>query len=119
MDKKELSKDSRIKREYNKIKKPFRTLPKEKLSTVENLFKNAAFMAVALQDLQEIINEKGYTEVYQNGKNQEGVKASAELQSYNQTLKSYTIVMKQLIALLPEKQRSSGLAEVMERLNDD
>ena len=65
--KKDLTKDQRIKREIARLKRVFRDLDKNKLQTVESLIKNAAFMAVSLEELQEIINAEGYTVEYQNG----------------------------------------------------
>ena len=65
--KKELTKDQKIKKEISRLKRVFRDLDKNKLQTVESLIRNAAFMAVSLEDLQEIINEEGYTVEYQNG----------------------------------------------------
>ena len=59
--KKDLTKDQKIKREINRLKRVFRDLDKNKLQTVESLIRNAAFMAVSLEELQEIINEEGYT----------------------------------------------------------
>ena len=53
--KKDLTKDQRIKREIARLKRVFRDLDKNKLQTVESLIKNAAFMAVSLEELQEII----------------------------------------------------------------
>ena len=63
--KKELTKDQKIKREINRLRRVFRDLDKNKLQTVESLIRNAAFMAVSLEELQEIINEEGYTVEYQ------------------------------------------------------
>ncbi|MCZ9311746.1 MAG: hypothetical protein O0V67_00065, partial [Methanocorpusculum sp.] len=74
--KKELTKDQKIKREINRLKRVFRDLDKNKLQTVESLIRNAAFMAVSLEELQEIINEEGYPVEYQNGANQSGTKQS-------------------------------------------
>ena len=65
--KKDLTKDQRIKREIARLKRVFRDLDKNKLQTVESLIKNAAFMAVSLEELQEIINAEGYTIEYHNG----------------------------------------------------
>ena len=63
---KELTKDQKIKREISRLKRVFKDLDKNKLQTVESLIRNAAFMAVSLEELQEIINEEGYTVEYQN-----------------------------------------------------
>lgn len=55
--KKDLTKEEKIKREFSRLKRIFKDLDKNKLQTVESLIKNAAFMAVSLEELQEIINE--------------------------------------------------------------
>lgn len=73
--KKELTKDQKIKKEISRLKRVFRDLDKNKLQTVESLIRNAAFMAVSLEELQEIINEEGYTVEYQNGAKSERDKA--------------------------------------------
>ena len=45
-------------------------MDKNKRDTVQPLIKTAAFLAVSLDELQEIINSEGYTVEYQNGANQ-------------------------------------------------
>ena len=60
--KKELTKEQKIKKEIARLKRVFKDLDKNKLQTVESLIKNAAFMAVSLEELQEIINAEGYDE---------------------------------------------------------
>ena len=74
--KKELTKEQKIKKEIARLKRVFKDLDKNKLQTVESLIKNAAFMAVSLEELQEIINAEGYVVEYQNGENQKGTKQS-------------------------------------------
>ena len=74
----------------------------------EKLIENAAFMAVSLTDLQRIINEKGYTEEYQNGENQFGTKKSSEVDIYNTMVKNFNATMKQLIDMLPESPSGSN-----------
>ena len=63
--KKELTKEQKIKKEIARLKRVFKDLDKNKLQTVESLIKNAAFMAVSLEELQEIINAEGYVVEYQ------------------------------------------------------
>ena len=52
--KKELTKEQKIKKEIARLRRVFKDLDKNKLQTVESLIKNAAFMAVSLEELQEI-----------------------------------------------------------------
>lgn len=80
----------------------FKEIEEKKKKTVEKLVINAAFMAISLEDLQNIINEKGYTEEYQNGANQKGVKKCSEVEIYNTMIKNYSSVIKQLTDLLPK-----------------
>ena len=95
-------------KELNKLKKIFKDIEPGKRQTVEKLISNAAFMAESLDDLQEIIREKGFTEEYQNGANQSGIKKCSEVEIYNTMIKNYMGVIKQLVDLLPDGTKSSG-----------
>ncbi len=108
--KKDLTKDQKIKREINRLKRVFRDLDKNKLQTVESLIRNAAFMAVSLEELQEIINEEGYTVEYQNGANQSGTKQSDAVKTHIAMTKNHAAIIKQLCELVPpEKKKESRL----------
>lgn len=102
------SKESNIKSEIKRLKKIFANLPQDAAAVAEKLIENAAFMAVSLRELQEIINDKGYTEEYQNGENQYGVKKSSEVDVYNTMIKNFNTTMKQLIDLLPDTPSGSS-----------
>lgn len=88
-------------KELSKLKKIFKDIEPSKQKTVEKLIENAAFMADSLNELQEIIREKGFTEEYHNGANQSGIKKCSEVEIYNTMIKNYTSVIKQLTDLLP------------------
>ena len=106
----ELTKDARIKSEYARMKKLFASLPENELRFCDPLLQNAAFMKVTLEDLQQAINENGVTDSYQNGANQSGTKASADLQAYNSLAKVYNALMDKLSAKLPKMLKQSRLA---------
>lgn len=95
-------------KELNKLKKIFKDIEPDKAKIVEKLISNAAFMAESLDDLQEIIREKGFTEEYHNGANQSGVKKCSEVEIYNTMIKNYSSVIKQLVDLLPEGAKGGG-----------
>ena len=95
-------------KELNKLKKIFKDIEPNKQKVVEKLISNAAFMAESLEQLQEIINEKGFTEEYHNGANQSGVKKCSEVEIYNTMIKNYSSVIKQLVDLLPEEAKGGG-----------
>jgi predicted transcriptional regulator len=101
-DKLELEKDKRIKTEVSRLNSLLKNLDAKKKKAVSSLIKNAAFMAVTLEDLQEEINRNGVTETYQNGANQSGVKKSSAVEVYNTMIKNHVQVMKQLTELMPK-----------------
>lgn len=106
-----LTKNAEVRKEFLKLKKIYRFLPKDTFKVNENLIKNAAFMAVSLQELQALIDDNGYTEEYKNGQNQKGIKKSSEVDIYNTYIKNYTTIIKMLNELLPKSAASSDDAE--------
>lgn len=106
----ELTKEQKIKRETTRLRRVFKDLDKNKMQTVESLIRNAAFMAVSLEELQEIINRDGYTVEYQNGENQRGTKQSDEIKTHIAMTKNHASIIKQLVDLVPpEKKKESRL----------
>ena len=99
-----LSKDEIIKKEYKKLSGIYTRLNVKTKKSVETLMHEAAFMAASLYELRELINKKGYTENYQNGANQKGVKKTSEIEIYNTMIKNYSAVIKQLTDLLPKDE---------------
>ena len=99
-----LDKDALIKKEVTKLTNIFKNLSTGTINSITILINEAAFMSVSLSELRKIINEKGYTEIYQNGENQKGVKKSAEVDIYNSLIKHYMAIMKQLLELLPKSE---------------
>lgn len=110
----EKTKEERIKKELNRLKRIYRVLTPNKLAIVTPLLENAAFMKVTLEDLQGIINDNGCSDEYQNGANQFGKKTSADLQAYNSLIKNYNTVSDRLEKLLPPEQRKSRLKEMQD-----
>ncbi len=97
------AKEERVDKEMKRIKKLLKVLNKETLSTLQSLIKNAAFMSVTLDDLQDAMNRNGVISEYQNGENQWGTKKSPEVEIYNTMIKNHMAIMKQLVDLLPEQ----------------
>ncbi len=110
------SKDEIIKAEKRKLSGIYTRLDKKTKKSVDSLVDEAAFMAASLYELREIINEKGYTEEYQNGANQKGIKKCSEIEIYNTMVKNYASVVKQLTDLLPKEQAKlvSGITDGFE-----
>lgn len=97
-----MSKDEIIKAEKEKLNGIYTKLEDKTKKSVSSLVDEAAFMAASLYELRKIINDKGYTEEYQNGENQKGTKKCSEVEIYIQLSKNYMSIMKQLTDLLPQ-----------------
>ncbi len=106
-----LSKDDLIKKEIRRLNAIFKDLDGNQRKVVKPLIETAAFLTISLDELQTIINENGYTEEYQNGKNQSGQKQSEEVKTHIAMTKNLTAIIKQLCALVPpERKKESRLA---------
>ena len=110
----EKSKDKKIKAELSKLRKVFKNLPEKQRKTVEKLLESAAFSAVSMEELQEIINAEGYETEYQNGEHQRGTKQSVALTSYLSLQKNYTKIIDTLLKYVPpEEKKNDKLQEFM------
>ena len=112
----EKTKEDLIKSEKRKLSGIYTKIDKKTKKAVDSLIDEAAFMAVSLRELRTIINEKGYTEEYQNGANQKGVKKCSEIEVYNTMIKNYSAIVKQLTDLIPkeEKEKDAGSGDGFE-----
>lgn len=104
----EQTKEMRIKKEFLRLKKLYRDLPKDKMNLVTSLIGNVAFMTITLEDLQQQINLEGPVSRYQNGENQWGTKKSPEVDIFNTMIKNQSAIVKQLIDLIPTQSDSES-----------
>lgn len=109
-------KHERIEKEVKRLKRLMKHLDRDALQTVSTLLRNAAFMSVTLDDLQDAINRNGVVTEYQNGENQWGTKKSPEVDIYNVMIKNHLSVMKQLVDLLPERENTTKKDALLEFL---
>ena len=91
-----MTKEEIVKREKAKFQKLKKNIEPEQWKALETLVDEAAFMGASLFELRAIINEKGYTEEYQNGANQKGTKKCSEVEIYNVMIKNYSAIIKQI-----------------------
>lgn len=101
--------------DFKKTKSKLKELTGSKKERATALFNKVEFMDAELMKLQEILKEKGWTENYQNGSNQFGMKKSSEADVYNTLIKNYTSAMKQLDEMLPEDTTTNSFLEDMKR----
>lgn len=86
----------------------YASIPSNKMKIVMPLIENACFMEIELDELQKLIASEGALDEYQNGEKQKGKKISANMQAYNNLLKSYNTVNARLEALLPEEKKAQS-----------
>ena len=111
--KKVYTKDEKVKKEVTRLKKVFENLDENKLATTQSLIRIAAFMAITLDELQEIINQDGYTHEYKNGANQFGIKQSAEAELHIAMTRNYSTIIKQLLDLCPPQVKEGSKLQAM------
>lgn len=99
------SKEEIISAEKTKLKGIYSKLDAKTKKATASLIDEAAFMAASLYELRKVINEKGYTEIYQNGANQKGIKKRSEVEIYLVMIKNYQTIVKQLTDLIPKDER--------------
>lgn len=109
------TKTTRVNKEKKRLLAIFAGLDANKLDTCRALIERAAYITVSLQDLEEELDANGWTETYTNGANQCGVKKSAAAEVHISLTKNLNALMKQLLDLVPPAQKSSRLAEMMNR----
>ena len=108
-----LNKDEMIKREAERMKGLISEVAPEQLPVVKPVIESLAFQTVALKELEEILKLKGFTEEYQNGANQCGIKESSESRSYNALAKTCLGYRKQLMELIQKNAAKADQDELM------
>lgn len=107
------AKSELIRKEANRLKRVFRDLDKNKMTTVLSLIESAAFMIVSLRELEKIINEEGYTDIYQNGENQHGTKQSEAVKTHLAMTKNLSTIVKQLTDLVPPERKKASRLQIL------
>lgn len=100
---------AKIKKKTKELTKIFENLDENKKKVIETLIERAAFMTVHLAELEEELNRDGWTEEYQNGQNQKGLKKSAAAEAHVSLVKNLAAIIKQLTELCPASTEKSKL----------
>ena len=101
--------EKRITEKRDQLASRLKALDQNKRNTVDPLIARAAFVIVHLQDLEVQLNAEGWTEEYQNGQSQSGIKRSAAADVHIALTKNLTAITKQLLELVPAAKRQSKL----------
>ncbi|WP_410985625.1 hypothetical protein [Bacillus cereus] len=106
--KKELTKEDRVKKEINRLKRIYKEMPKDTLMVVEGLIVEAADLRVRLEDIRKDLDENGYDEMFSQSENQEPYERERPAaRRYIAMNKSYQTIMKQLGDYIPKKMPES------------
>ncbi|MBO7275195.1 MAG: hypothetical protein J6V15_02360 [Clostridia bacterium] len=108
-----LKKETRVAKEKKRLLEIFKDLEPNKLQTCLAAIDRLAFITVSLQDLEELLNETGWVEYYQNGENQSGIKKAAAADVHISLTKNLNALTKQLLELVPPAQKESRLNALM------
>ena len=102
-NKKDLTKDERVKKEINRIKRLYKSLPKDTLQVVEGLIVEAADLRIRLEDIRLDLDENGYDEMFSQSKDQEPYQRERpQARRYIVMNKNYQTIMKQLGDYIPK-----------------
>jgi len=110
MDK--IQKDKLIKAELRKLNKFFKNIQEDKQKIIKGLKEQAAFMYATLIELQEIMNNEGPVEMFEQGK-QKMLREHPASKVYNSMIKNYSSVIKQLLELIPAEDKKTAEDELM------
>ena len=118
-----MTNEERIEAKRTELMETFASMPQEQLKVASDLIAQAAFLAVSLEDLSEIIAKEGMTETYTNGKNQSGRKISSNAKMYSALIGKYNTIVVKLLKIVPPKpvdrNREKEVRRKMEELEKD
>ncbi|MRS25901.1 hypothetical protein [Bacillus sp. RIT694] len=101
--KKELTKEERVKKEVNRLKRIYKEMPKDTLLVVEGLIVEAADLRVRLEDIRKDLDENGYDEMFSQSENQDPYERERpQSRRYISMNKNYQSIMKQLGDYVPK-----------------
>lgn len=100
--KKELTKEEKIKKEENRLKRIFKDIDEKKKKVAEGLISESAFMRITLQELKEQINEFGTIDEMCQG-DYTIIREHPAVKIYNTMIQRYTNLSDKLISLLPKE----------------
>ena len=105
-------KATRIKREVKRLREIYEDIEECRKRTVEGLIQRAAAHRIYLEDLEEDLEENGWTELFQQGEKQKPYQRKRpEAEVYTSINTLYQKELKQLTDLLPKETNSGATNE--------
>ena len=99
-----IEKEKRIKAEESRLKRIYKKIGSEKMNLAIGAIQRAAFLRVSLQELEDDINENGYTEKFQQGNQEPYDRKRPNAETYKSFYDSYLKTVKQLTDMLPKAE---------------
>lgn len=109
--KRELTKEERIKKEQNRLKRICKEVDPKKKGTVEGLIQRAAYLRITLEDFEEDLDENGFVEMFRQGEQDPYERKRPVADLYNTMNTAYQKAIKQLTDLLPKVENKSVTAD--------
>lgn len=101
--KKEVSKDTLVKREITRLTNLFKEVDRNKRLTAKGLIEEAAYMKITLQELKVEIDKHGPIDVMPQGE-YSILREHPALKSYNTMVQRYTNIIDKLTNLHPKEE---------------
>lgn len=101
-----------IKKEVTRLRKLYKTLPKDRQAAVEGLIHEAAFMRATMDEARQIINREGVLENFEQGK-QKLLREHPAAKIYTSLVQRYATVCKQLVDLLPDGEPKAKAGDAL------
>lgn len=116
----EILTDANIKKEYNAIRRMFRSVKdddSDKMKLLERIIEEVAFQKIAMKAAKANMIKNGLQTTTKNA-SQKFVKENPAVQTYDKYARSYASNMKTLIDMLPPKQKKE-ISRIMQLRGDD
>lgn len=110
-NKKDLSKDKRIKKEIERLNDILKDVEVKKKETLQGLIVESAFMRATLEDLRKDIDENGVIDEMPQGE-YSILRESPYVKTYNTMIQRYTTINDKIMALLPKDKIEEKEKEV-------
>lgn len=103
----DISKDKRISKENQRLRKRYKDLPKDTMDVLDGLFDRAAYLRVELEDMETDMIENGRVELFtQSEKTDPYEKERPVVRQYVQFTGNYSKIIKQLDDKLPKIEQA-------------
>ena len=106
-----MEKEKLIKAEINRLKRIYKKIGSDRMNLAIGAIQRAAFLRVSLQELEDDLNERGYTEKFQQGNQEPYDRKRPNAETYKAFYDSYLKTIKQLTDMLPKEEQKPDVDE--------